>query len=282
MNKKCLLRAYTKYLSVCLLTACFFTACKEDEDDGPVPNVPTTSFSQIQLSQEKTEPGAATVTTTFTYLYKQGRLMTFNTLQSYKVVEPEEIRLSTNVTYSDHRAVVADENGTTATYALNDKGYAVSCEHKEGSTVRNYTFDYIRQDEPEKYYLKEVTENINGEKYSSLLIDYSTEGMIRITQQSNTYKPQVYLLTLDENLPNKSEIPCLFLAELYPVSFHSAALYGKILGDTWESLVARLSIEGSSEITKYDYDTNSAGIVTSCNETVSGYGKIRTVNYNIK
>lgn len=282
MSKKNHLTACTQYLCISLLIAYCFTGCKEDEDDGPTPNVPTTTFSQIQLSQEKTEPGAAAVTTTYTYLYDRGRLITFNTLQSYKVIEPEEIRLSTNVTYKDHQAVITDENGTTATYTLNDKGYAVSCEYQEGTTIRNYTFDYIRLDEPEEYCLKEVTENINGAKYSSVQIDYSTEGVVRITQQVSTYEPQVYSLTLDENLTNNSEIPCLFLAELYPVSFHPAALYGKLLGDTWKYLVTRLSIAGSSEITKYDYILNDTGIITSCDETVVDYGKIRTVNYHIK
>lgn len=282
MNIKNHFTACTNYLCISLLIAHCLSGCKEDEDDGPVPNVPITTFSQIQLSQEKTVSGAAAVTTTYTYLYKRGRLMTFNTLQSYKMVEPEEIRLSTNVTYKDHQAVVTDENGTTATYTLNDKGYAVSCEHKEGTTIRNYTFDYIRQEEPEEYYLKEVTENINGEKYSSIQIDYSAEGVVRITQQVSTYEPQVYSLTLNENLANNSEIPCLFLAELYPVSFHPAALYGKLLGDTWKYLVARINIAGSSEITKFDYTLNGAGIITSCDETVVDYGKIRTVNYQIK
>lgn len=282
MNKKNHLTAFIQYLCISLLIVFWFTGCKEDEDDGPEPNVPTTTFSQIQLSQEKAEPGAATVTTTYTYLYIRGRLMTFNTLQSYKVIEPEEIKLSTNVTYRDHQAVVTDETGTSATYTLNDKGYAVSCEHKEGTTIRNYTFDYIRLEEPEEYYLKEVTENINGEKYSSVQIDYSTEGVVRITQQVSTYEPQVYSLTLDEKLANNSEIPCIFLAELYPVSFHPAALYGKLLGDTWKYLAGRINIAGSSEITKYDYTLNGAGIITSCDETVVDYGKIRTINYQIK
>lgn len=286
MNTKNRLSTCMQYISFCLLIGCGFAACSDD-DEGDIPNnapYPTTAFSRIELSEEKKEVGVPTVTTTHTFQYNKGRLTTFNTLQSYMVVgEPIEIGLNTNVTYSDHQAVVIDDNGITATYTLNDKGYAVSCELKEVSVVRNYTFEYLVNTE-DKHYLSEISESINNVPYSSINIEFGNFRNLHITLKVDTYEYDYIATTpANEEIANVSDIPCLFLADLYPLSNHTAALYGKLLGDPYDVLITQIIADGNDDgKTIYDYKLNKEEIVTSCSESVEHYGSIRTVNYTIK
>ncbi len=269
------------------------TACdnNEDPDNGkPNGNYPTISFSKIQLSEDSSIEGTPTVTTTQTYLYNQGRVTDFNTLQKYTVAgETTEMKSATTIVYDDnHQAIVTDEYGNVSTYTLNDKGYATKCIRQEVSTTRTYTFSYIINTE-DKYYLKKITESTKeGEIYASIDVDYEIYRALRITQKVDTYEQKYTATTSPDNeIANLSEIPCLFLAELYPMSLHSAALYGKLLGEPFDTLITQIIPDGNAvnnEITHYSYKTNSNGIVTSCNETINSGGSdyYRTVKYVIE
>lgn len=164
------------------------TACdnNEDPDNGkPNGNYPTVSFSKIQLSEDSSIEGTPTVTTTQTYLYNQGRVTDFNTLQKYTVAgETTEMKSATTIVYDDnHQAIVTDEYGNVSTYTLNDKGYATKCIRQEMGTTRTYTFSYIINTE-DKYYLKKITESTKeGEIYASIDVDYEIYRALRITQR---------------------------------------------------------------------------------------------------
>lgn len=273
----------------CMLFACGLIACSNDNEEPEVnPDYPTTSFSKIQLSEVHISD-AQTVTTTQTYTYNAGRLSDYTSMQTYLAIEPVEMQFTTTVTYSDHQAIVTDEFGNISTYTLNDKGYAISCTRKEGGgNTRNYTFSYLTNTE-EKCFLENITEKLeNGNIYATVDIDYDNYRALRITMHVDTYD-QNYTATTPENkeIKNISEIPCLFLAELYPLSLHSAALYGKLLGEPFNYLITQIIPDNnteSNETTTYTYNLDDRGIVTSCDEKINSYGQNykRTVKYIIK
>ena len=119
---------------------------------------------------------------------------------------------------------------------------------------------------------------------TNLYESYRTQ---RITQKVDTHEQKYTATTSSGNeIANLSEIPCLFLAEMYPMSLHSAALYGKLLGEPLETLITQIIPDGNTgnnETTHYSYKTNNEGIITSCNETIkSGNTNYdRTINYVI-
>ena len=270
------------------------TSCdnQEDTDNGITEdNYPKVSFSKIQLSEDSPfEVGVPTVTTTQTYSYNQGKVTDFTTLQTYTVAgEKAGMKSVTTITYNDnHQAIVTDDYGNVSTYTFNDKGYATKCVRQEAVTTRTYTFSYLINTE-NKYYLKKITESLDeGKIYSSIDIDYESYRTLRITQKVDTHKQKYTATTSSGNeIANLSEIPCLFLAEMYPMSLHSAALYGKLLGEPLETLITQIIPDGNTgnnETTHYSYKTNNEGIITSCNETIkSGNANYdRTINYVIE
>ena len=154
--------------------------------------------------------------------------------------------------------------------------------------VRSYTFSYLTNTAG-KYFLKNITETLNGDRiYSTINIDYNNYRALRITQQIDVYE-QTYIASTpaDNEIANTSEIPYLFLTDLYPLSFHSVAIYGKFLGDAYNTLITNLRPEDNSEsneTTAYKYKFDGRGIVTSCDEVTKSYGDNyeRTIKYTIE
>lgn len=162
--------------------------------------------------------------------------------------------------------------------------------HTEGNgwKIRSYTFDYLINTEG-KYFLKNITETLDeNQPYSSINIDYSSYRTLRITQQVNKSEQTYIASTSTTNeIANTSEIPYLFLTDLYPLSFHSVAIYGKFLGDAYNTLITNLRPKDNSEsneTTTYKYEFDGRGIVTSCNEVTKSYGDDyeRTIKYIIE
>ena len=217
-------------------------------------------------------------------------MISFTAIQSFVAGgETFKIENATSVVYGDHQAVVTDEINTVSTYTLDDNGYAVSCIRKEmDGKIRSYTFDYLINTEG-KYFLKNITETLDeNQPYSSINIDYSSYRTLRITQQVDKSE-QTYIASTStgNEIANTSEIPYLFLTDLYPLSFHSVAIYGKFLGDAYNTLITNLRPEDNSEsneTTTYKYEFDRRGIVTSCDEVTKSYGDDykRTINYRIE
>ena len=108
------------------------------------------------------------------------------------------------------------------------------------------------------------------------------------TRQENgtdTYE-QAYTATTPANdgINNQSGVPCLFLAELYPLSLHTAALYGKFLGEPFPILIDRIIPDGNKEVTNYIFSFDKRNLMTSCKEVINSYGTdyTRTVSYVIE
>ena len=282
-----------KNISIALLFIGGLTACSDNNEGSDIPDnpgYPVTHFSKIELKEVKEEPGAPAVTVTQTYDYSAGRLINFTSTQSFVAGgELFKIENATNVVYGDHQAVVTDEINNISTYTLDDNGYAISCVRQEmDGKIRSYTFDYLINTEG-KYFLKNITETLDGNKfYSSINIDYSSYRTLRITQQVDKSE-QTYIASTStgNEIANTSEIPYLFLTDLYPLSFHSVAIYGKFLGDAYNTLITNLRPEDNSEsneTTTYKYEFDGRGIVTSCNEMTKSYGDDykRTIKYTIE
>ena len=282
-----------KNIFIALLFIGGLTACSDNNEGSDIPDnpgYPVTHFSKIELKEVKEEPGAPAVTVTQTYDYSAGRLINFTSTQSFVAGgELFKIENATNVVYGDHQAVVTDEINNISTYTLDDHGYAISCVRQEmDGKIRSYTFDYLINTEG-KYFLKNITETLDGNKsYSSINIDYSSYRTLRITQQVDKSE-QTYIASTStgNEIANTSEIPYLFLTDLYPLSFHSVAIYGKFLGDAYNTLITDLRPEdnsGSNETTTYTYRFDKKDVDISCSELTKSYGTdyARTVDYIMK
>lgn len=282
-----------KNIFIALLSIGGLTACSDNNEGSDIPDnpgYPVTHFSKIELKEVKEEPGAPAVTVTQTYDYSAGRLINFTSTQSFVAGgELFKIENATNVVYGDHQAVVTDEINNISTYTLDDNGYAISCVRQEmDGKIRSYTFDYLINTEG-KYFLKNITETLDGNKsYSSINIDYSSYRTLRITQQVDKSE-QTYIASTStgNEIANTSEIPYLFLTDLYPLSFHSVAIYGKFLGDAYNTLITDLRPEdnsGSNETTTYTYRFDKKDVDISCSELTKSYGTdyARTVDYIMK
>ena len=282
-----------KNIFIALLFIGGLTACSDNDEGSDIPDnpgYPVTHFSKIELKEVKEEPGAPAVTVTQTYYYSAGRLINFTSTQSFVAGgELFKIENATNVVYGDHQAVVTDEINNISTYTLDDNGYAISCVRQEmDGKIRSYTFDYLINTEG-KYFLKNITETLDGNKsYSSINIDYSSYRTLRITQQVDKSE-QTYIASTStgNEIANTSEIPYLFLTDLYPLSFHSVAIYGKFLGDAYNTLITDLRPEdnsGSNETTTYTYRFDKKDVDISCSELTKSYGTdyARTVDYIMK
>ena len=282
-----------KNIFIALLFIGGLTACSDNNEGSDIPDnpgYPVTHFSKIELKEVKEEPGAPAVTVTQTYYYSAGRLFNFTSTQSFVAGgELFKIENATNVVYGDHQAVVTDEINNISTYTLDDNGYAISCVRQEmDGKIRSYTFDYLINTEG-KYFLKNITETLDGNKsYSSINIDYSSYRTLRITQQVDKSE-QTYIASTStgNEIANTSEIPYLFLTDLYPLSFHSVAIYGKFLGDAYNTLITDLRPEdnsGSNETTTYTYRFDKKDVDISCSELTKSYGTdyARTVDYIMK
>ena len=282
-----------KNIFIALLFIGGLTACSDNNEGSDIPDnpgYPVTHFSKIELKEVKEEPGAPAVTVTQTYDYSAGRLINFTSTQSFVAGgELFKVENATNVVYGDHQAVVTDEINNISTYTLDDNGYAISCVRQEmDGKIRSYTFDYLINTEG-KYFLKNITETLDGNKsYSSINIDYSSYRTLRITQQVDKSE-QTYIASTStgNEIANTSEIPYLFLTDLYPLSFHSVAIYGKFLGDAYNTLITDLRPEdnsGSNETTTYTYRFDKKDVDISCSELTKSYGTdyARTVDYIMK
>lgn len=282
-----------KNIFIALLFIGGLTACSDNDEGSDIPDnpgYPVTHFSKIELKEVKEEPGAPAVTVTQTYDYSAGRLINFTSTQSFVAGgELFKIENATNVVYGDHQAVVTDEINNISTYTLDDNGYAISCVRQEmDGKIRSYTFDYLINTEG-KYFLKNITETLDGNKSnSSINIDYSSYRTLRITQQVDKSE-QTYIASTStgNEIANTSEIPYLFLTDLYPLSFHSVAIYGKFLGDAYNTLITDLRPEdnsGSNETTTYTYRFDKKDVDISCSELTKSYGTdyARTVDYIMK
>lgn len=193
----------------------------------------------------------------------------------------------TEVDYSDGGIMMSDDNDNVWTYITDGSGYAKSCHLEEGGgTVRSYSFSYT-MDGDGRTLLAGITESVeDGEEYSSLELDYSVDGRIRVTQNVDGLS-EIYIVEFDavEAVGNDYGLPDLFLSELYPLSMHLVALYGGILGDAYGFLGTAMYPEFSPELqehTTFEYSSDESGVLNGCKMITVNDGKEYVRNIDIK
>lgn len=270
------------------MTVAFLAACNGDGEDWQGADYPVTPCSEITLS-ETVQDDAQAVTLSKTYLYAGGRLESYTMTQLIHAIEPVELEARTRLHYAEGKAVATDDYGNTWTYQLNENGYAQSCLCQEGGgTQRSYTFGY-HTDAEGRHLLESLTEVLDdGTEYASLHIDYTDMNVLRIAHRVDGYE-QEFILSADASEPvaNPWALPDLFLSELYPLSLHQPAWYGKLLGDAYGQLYTALEPTDnaeSGERTTYSYQLDSEARPTACVQTTISYGQTytRRLDYQVE
>lgn len=270
------------------MAVAFLAACNGDGEDWQGADYPVTPCSEIALS-ETVQDDAQAVTLSKTYLYAAGRLESYTMTQLIHATEPVELEARTRLHYAEGEAVATDDYGNTWTYQLNENGYAQSCLCQEGGgTQRSYTFGY-HTDAEGRHLLESLTEVLDdGTEYASLHIDYTDMNALRIAHRVDGYE-QEFILSADASEPvaNPWALPDLFLSELYPLSLHQPAWYGKLLGDAYGQLYTTLEPTDnaeSGERTTYSYQLDGEARPTACVQTTVSYGQTytRRLDYRVE
>ncbi|MDR0961545.1 MAG: DUF4595 domain-containing protein [Mediterranea sp.] len=270
-----------KKIMLIALSALLVAGCKDDYYE-PLPHI---TPSRIQLSQVSSGIGTPSVTNIRTYLFNPEGYLTQATIeQDYGFPEIENTIYTSTVTYTDGKVVVDNGHGTVATYELNINGCAANCELKEGSYVRQYAFTYLTNADGRPY-LRSLTETIGDNETAAMEFDYLTaEATLRISYRTGNEAPVYYVATATSKQLNLSRIPNLFISELYPLSYHLPALYGRLLGEPYPYLIDLILPEGTDEGITYRYTLNDNGMVSACTETITNRGRTypRDVSYVIE
>lgn len=256
-------------------------ACEQEERelaDGEV----VRSLSKIVLQEVQTLD-AIPVTLTQTYLYEENaRLVSYQMKQQYAAVEPEELTGGLTLTYHDREVTVKDEIGNEWVYAWNAELQAAdACVYRSiGGSVRSYVFTYSGV--AGKTYLSGVTEYLEdaGQPFAMLEIDYSNPEYPLVTKRMYEEVQQFrFDCSLADGVPNPAQLPVHFYTELYPLSFHHAALYARLLGDAPDVLPRCVQTLGSpyQEQCTYEYQLKNH-LPVSCKIVHSEWGT-RTVSY---
>lgn len=280
-------KLYALFLLVPLLAACVESESMGDPEEGEEEERPLLGFTALEVSEKLTSDAQA-VTVTRTYHYDAvDRLTDYVTRQTTEGAGAIELGNTTTVTYADGAAEVTDAAGNTLAYTFDAGGRATACVYRTPwGEVRRYAFEY--EEVPlGKHYLSRVSETLGDASgsYSEISLDYGTSGVVTVTRMVDG-DGQGFVLSFpsEGGVDNVAQLPCQFLAELYPLSLHEAALYARWLGDAYDVLMARCEPTDnaeSGEYTTYTYDVDAEGFPLQCRLLTESYGYMyrRTLDY---
>lgn len=222
---------------------------------------------------EETKSDAGTVERTEEFYYNESQQLTRRvTKQVYTVTvngftDTDSLQIESRVTYTDHEVTVIDASGNVSVYVLNKEGYASSCiRHEATDMIRIYSFAYSAH-----HSLTQMTEFINGEVVSQITLQPATAITATASLLAeNGGISDTFLLTLGQ--ANTSQLPWLYLTELYPFNLHQEAMYAHLLGKAPAQLIQSIQPEGGDEKTTYSYATDAKGNLSSCEEVISSHG----------
>lgn len=265
-----------KALLLLIAISLFSCSKEEQEEDTPEPELSSppigvvqegTANRTINFKSEQTESGYELVineilisdtwpvnkTETYTY-NKEQQLIKHSIVQKY----PEFITTyERKLNYSGNTVEVSDDNGNTLTYTLNVHGYATECKYQTGDQVRFYDFTYSADN-----YLIRIEERIGNTFFASLDLAYKNGDLTSSTTFMNDMENKL-LYTAGQTV-NSDELPCITVAELYPMSTHAEALYAKLLGKMPQHHIIKNQPENNTdEWTDYSYQTSEIGKVKS-------------------
>lgn len=260
-----------------LFIAALLFGCSKDSDSLPdEPEEPSTPSGIIKSSTEERlikfskdvnegdpvltiketiKSDAPSVNKTESYIFSNSKIIKHSIKQEY--YPGFTTTYETELTYQDKSVVVADNNGNTLTYTLNDDGCATQCKYETGSQIRFYYFTYSADN-----YLTRIEESIGNTFFSSLDLSYENGDLTSVTTFINDIKNKI--LYTPGSVNNSDKLPCLPLSEAYPMSNHVEALYAGLLGEASPHYVAKTQPEGNiDEWTDYTYSINSSGNLQS-------------------
>lgn len=264
----------------------FVCACTEEPDGKENEEGQDRECNKIELT-EVIPSDSYDVTSVKTFSFDDGGITSYVSSQEISGGQMFSHSVTTSVAYSGSTVTMSDDNGNVMTYTLDADGYAGSCIFEEGGgTERRYSFGYFTGNDGGRY-LKNVSETIGEEVYSSLELDYSVDGRVGVLQTVDG-SSQTYIIEFDgsEAVENRAAMPDLFLSELYPLSLHLAAYYGGIIGDAYEYLCTDMYPEDSPELnehTSYSYSLDTDGYLNGCKMTTNsgGIDYVRDITVNI-
>ena len=264
-------------IAACIL---LWSACSDD-DAGPVRS--TTPYQRITLTEVITPTDAQTVNWSQEFRFVNGQIAGCSTTQRFGSDEEMcSITLQESASITDAQAVVIDDEGTTTTYLLDDYGMATEAiRHEAGGDSRTYRFGYTTHGRHRC--LASIEEYLADTLFAQLTFteEASTNERLHLTQQIGSYH-QTFLLTLQipqQAAEEASPVPPLYVSELYPLTLHTTALYGKWLGEAWPWVTAAASTEGTSGLRTYSYTFTATGQLATCTQSTPEH---RTIHYQFE
>lgn len=176
------------------------------------------------------------------------------------------------LSYTDTHVTVAGCVGETANYTLNKDKYAVSCDVEESGLLRHYEFTY------KDSYLGSVVETIGGTESFRMELFYENGNLTKTTE--TLYDTEYILHFTSTSEKNVAKLPLHYLTEIYPLSFHKAAIYAGLLGKAPQHLVQQITWESdAADTTNYSYKFHNGYInqfsITSITGGGNGYRSLQ-------
>lgn len=264
-----------------VLAVALLSSCLDDEGtEVSLPlEIPTSPALQKVTLTETLKSDAQDVIREETYLYAEThQLISHTTTQLF-----DEFSLTheTTLSYEDQKVTVTDAFDNVSVYTLNSQGYASSCtRHEAGSgQTREYAFSYSTNTTNGSF-LTGITETIQGNVTSQIVFNSFTLSKSSLSMYqgdlSNTYD-------IVFNDGNASRLPLLYLTEIYPLNLHNEAMYARLLGENPLTLIHSIHPLGGTEESTYAYETDAAGHIHSCTESIQRNGQTfkRRVEYTV-
>lgn len=248
--------------------------CSDDEDNAWTEiEIPTPEMSKMLLTEfcQSSGKGESDVTKKEEFAYKDAWLTDYCYTQEVSIADITDIiENPVTIQYGANRSSVTltDNIGTQRTYSLNEEGYATACEYTSPGQKRQYTFSYTNG------YLTQVNEKIMPREGSSeepisqtLSLNYDKGDLVSTLSPSLTSESFTGYGELQTNYEagkdiNYYHLPCVLVADTYPLSFHREALFAGLLGKPTQHLtIASYPNESSDAYTErseftYSFDTN--------------------------
>ena len=225
-----------------LLCAIVMFGCSDDEEKAGT-EVPDPEISKMLFSEfcKSDGAGVSDVTKKEEFHYEDAWLTGYTYTQEVSIADLTEIiSHPLTIQYGSNRSSVTftDEIGTERKYTLNEEGYATHCESASLDQKRPYTFSYTDGS------LTHVNEKIMPREGSSDAVVSHTLSL--------QYDKGDLISTISPSLP------CMLVADTYPLSFHREALFAGMLGKPTQHLTTASCPNESSdtytERTEYTYN----------------------------
>ncbi len=276
------MQSTTKVLISSLLftLALLVAGCHSGEDPTIDPSE-LPPLKEVTITETKSWSSVPDNVVTETFEYDiNGRLTNHTITQN---MSGYVLQTAYTVEYDGTTVTIEGNEGSSWIYQLNADGYAVSSTSFANNIAeREYSFDYIDNQEKSLSFLARMTETINDNLFSIIEFTPNQNGRIdcQISMHGFTDTIEMYF-----SGSNTSLLPNHLFIDNHPLCRHKTAIYAGILGrqTAWLNKLIPTNNEEKETIT-YSYTTDEKGWPTQCKETVEAPGyyiNIRNLTYSI-